>query len=131
MPSINDLRVKCQSGLAGKEIWGYSRIQRGVSIYLTWLWIKLGLSANHVTLLNLVFVSFAALSVVNGLFLVGFLCFHLYFIVDCSDSFLTKFVVNKTAVENNIKCVIAGIKDFKVKLLQLILKRNILVCIKI
>lgn len=34
------------------------------------------------------------------------------FIVDCSDNLQTKFVVNKTAVENNIKCVIAGIKDF-------------------
>ena len=34
------------------------------------------------------------------------------FIVDCSDNLQTKFVVNKTAIENNIKCVIAGIKDF-------------------
>jgi len=34
------------------------------------------------------------------------------YIVDCSDNLETKFLVNKTAVENNIKCVIAGIKDF-------------------
>ncbi len=34
------------------------------------------------------------------------------FIVDCSDNLQTKFIVNKTAVENNVKCVIAGIKDF-------------------
>jgi molybdopterin/thiamine biosynthesis adenylyltransferase len=34
------------------------------------------------------------------------------FIVDCSDNFQTKFLVNKIAVENNLKCVIAGIKDF-------------------
>ncbi|MHA1986298.1 MAG: HesA/MoeB/ThiF family protein [Promethearchaeota archaeon] len=34
------------------------------------------------------------------------------FIVDCSDNFKTKFLVNQIAVENNIKCVIAGIKDF-------------------
>jgi len=34
------------------------------------------------------------------------------FIVDCSDNFKTKFLVNKIAVENNLKCVIAGIKDF-------------------
>jgi adenylyltransferase/sulfurtransferase len=34
------------------------------------------------------------------------------FIVDCSDNFTTKFLVNKIAVENNLKCVIAGIKDF-------------------
>ncbi|MFX1553887.1 MAG: ThiF family adenylyltransferase [Promethearchaeota archaeon] len=34
------------------------------------------------------------------------------FIVDCSDNFKTKFLVNKIAVENNLRCVIAGIKDF-------------------
>lgn len=34
------------------------------------------------------------------------------FIVDCSDNFNTKFLVNRIAVENEIKCVIAGIKDF-------------------
>ena len=34
------------------------------------------------------------------------------FIVDCSDNFKTKFLVNRTAINNDIKCVIAGIKDF-------------------
>ena len=34
------------------------------------------------------------------------------FIVDCSDNFKTKFLVNQIAIENNLKCVIAGIKDF-------------------
>jgi molybdopterin/thiamine biosynthesis adenylyltransferase len=34
------------------------------------------------------------------------------FIVDCSDNFQTKFLVNRIAIENNIRCVIAGIKDF-------------------
>ena len=34
------------------------------------------------------------------------------FIVDCSDNFKTKFLVNKVAVEFNVKSIIAGIKDF-------------------
>lgn len=34
------------------------------------------------------------------------------FIIDCSDNFKTKFLVNKTAVENDMRAVIAGIKDF-------------------
>ncbi|MFX1385092.1 MAG: ThiF family adenylyltransferase [Promethearchaeota archaeon] len=34
------------------------------------------------------------------------------FIVDCSDNLSTKFLINKVAIENNMKCVIAGIKDF-------------------
>ena len=31
---------------------------------------------------------------------------------DRSDNLKTKFLVNQMVVENNIKCVIAGIKDF-------------------
>jgi len=34
------------------------------------------------------------------------------FIVDCSDNFKTKFLVNKVAIEYNVKAIIAGIKDF-------------------
>ncbi|MFX1394759.1 MAG: ThiF family adenylyltransferase [Promethearchaeota archaeon] len=34
------------------------------------------------------------------------------FIVDCSDNLQTKFLINKVAIENKMKCVIAGIKDF-------------------
>ena len=34
------------------------------------------------------------------------------FIVDCSDNMKTKFLVNKMAVKNNMRAVIAGIKDF-------------------
>ena len=34
------------------------------------------------------------------------------FIVDCSDNFKTKFLINKIAVEFNVKSIIAGIKDF-------------------
>ncbi|MFX1311408.1 MAG: ThiF family adenylyltransferase, partial [Promethearchaeota archaeon] len=34
------------------------------------------------------------------------------FIVDCSDNLKTKFLVNSFAIENNLRCVIAGIKDF-------------------
>lgn len=34
------------------------------------------------------------------------------FIVDCSDNFKTKFLVNRVALDYGVKSVIAGIKDF-------------------
>ncbi|MHA1478644.1 MAG: HesA/MoeB/ThiF family protein [Promethearchaeota archaeon] len=34
------------------------------------------------------------------------------FIVDCSDNFETKFLVNRVAVDFGVKTIIAGIKDF-------------------
>ena len=34
------------------------------------------------------------------------------YIVDCSDNAKTKFMVNDAAIRNNMKCTIAGVKDF-------------------
>ena len=34
------------------------------------------------------------------------------FIVDCSDNFKTKFLVNRVAIDFGVKSIIAGIKDF-------------------
>jgi molybdopterin/thiamine biosynthesis adenylyltransferase len=34
------------------------------------------------------------------------------YIIDCSDNFETKFLVNRIALKYNLRCVIAGIKDF-------------------
>jgi len=34
------------------------------------------------------------------------------FIVDCSDNFKTKFLVNRIALDFGVKSIIAGIKDF-------------------
>lgn len=34
------------------------------------------------------------------------------YIVDCSDNAKTKFMVNDAAIRNNVRCTIAGVKDF-------------------
>jgi len=46
------------------------------------------------------------------------------FIVDCSDNFKTKFLVNKIAIEVDLKCVIAGIKDFYGQIMTINPKRT-------
>ncbi|MFW9969888.1 MAG: ThiF family adenylyltransferase [Candidatus Odinarchaeota archaeon] len=46
------------------------------------------------------------------------------FIVDCSDNFQTKFLVNKVAVNNDLRCVIAGIKDFYGQILTINPKKS-------
>ena len=42
------------------------------------------------------------------------------FIVDCSDNFKTKFLVNRTAINTRTKCVIAGVKDFYGQIMTII-----------
>ena len=46
------------------------------------------------------------------------------FIVDCSDNFKTKFLVNKIAVEHKIRCVIAGVRDFYGQIITINLKET-------
>ncbi|MHA1670620.1 MAG: HesA/MoeB/ThiF family protein [Promethearchaeota archaeon] len=46
------------------------------------------------------------------------------FIVDCSDNLETKFLVNRTAIEYDMKCVIAGIKDFYGQIMTIIPRKT-------
>jgi molybdopterin/thiamine biosynthesis adenylyltransferase len=46
------------------------------------------------------------------------------FIVDCSDNFKTKFLVNQVAIEYDLRCIIAGIKDFYGQILTINPKRS-------
>ncbi len=70
------------------ELW-YSRlIGRRISIYFTWIFLHSNITPNQITLLSLlsglvgcVFVAIPKLST----FLIGFLFFHLYIILDSSD----------------------------------------------
>jgi molybdopterin/thiamine biosynthesis adenylyltransferase len=46
------------------------------------------------------------------------------FIVDCSDSSATKFLVNRTAIEYDMKCIISGIKDFYGQIMTIIPRKT-------
>ena len=46
------------------------------------------------------------------------------FIVDCSDNFKTKFLVNEVAVNYGVKAVIAGIKDFYGQIITIVPKKT-------
>jgi molybdopterin/thiamine biosynthesis adenylyltransferase len=46
------------------------------------------------------------------------------FIVDCSDNLATKFLVNRTAIEYGMKCVISGIKDFYGQIMTIIPRKT-------
>lgn len=46
------------------------------------------------------------------------------YIVDCSDNLSTKFLVNRTAIEYNLKCVISGIKDFYGQIMTIIPRKT-------
>ena len=91
MPSINELRVVCQSGIKGKDVWSWFQIQRRFSIYFTKLFVTFGVSANQVTFINLLTVIFALTLIVFKQFIFGFLLLQLYFVLDCSDGEVARY----------------------------------------
>ena len=46
------------------------------------------------------------------------------YIVDCSDNLRTKFLVNRTAIEYDMKCVISGIQDFYGQIMTIIPRKT-------
>ena len=91
MPSISELRVICQSGIKGKDIWSWFQIQRRFSIYFTKLFVTFGVSANQVTLINLLTVLSALALIALKHFIFGFLLLQLYFVIDCSDGEVARY----------------------------------------
>lgn len=94
MESISELRTICQSTRPSIFSDFLSRWYYKVSIYFTWLCLKLGMSANQVTVLS------GAVAITGGLLLIadsklltilGALCFHMFCILDMSDGEVARY----------------------------------------
>lgn len=85
--SIRELREIGQHGKE-KEIW------RAFSIYFTYLFVKIGLTANQVTLLGIIPGILGGILLIIGGFkywLIGIVCFLLSYILDYSDGEVARF----------------------------------------
>lgn len=97
MESIKELRAICQTTRESEIYqmnWFDKNILRKISIYLTKLCLKLGISANQVTLIDFlmviaagVFFTFAS----PGYWLIGILFFYLYLQIDCVDGEVARY----------------------------------------
>jgi phosphatidylglycerophosphate synthase len=88
-PTLAELRLKVQKD-RHREIgnWPARRVARPAAVYGTWLAVRLGLSAHHVTLLALASSLAAALAVMTGSragFAAGAVLAHLAFWLDHVD----------------------------------------------
>lgn len=88
-----------KSSIKTDELW-YSRVfGRKVSIYFTWLLLKLGLTPNQSTFLSFVLGTlglcfFASSNITYIIF--GFTLFHLYIIIDSSDGEMARYLDMKS-----------------------------------
>lgn len=94
VPDIATLRDTCQSGKVAHDSRAWYRLQRSVSIYLTWLLLHTGLTANHVTMIS---VAFALLGTAllatrpSWLALAGGACFLAHHLFDKVDGDIARF----------------------------------------
>ena len=101
MESITRMRQICQTTREGpvyKMNWFDRNFLRKVSIYITKLCLKLGLSANQVTLIDFLFVIGAGVFFVQPEpynWLIGLGLFISYLIVDCSDGEVARYNESK------------------------------------
>jgi hypothetical protein len=94
MESIAKLREICQSTRPGAYSDFLSTFYSKLSIYFTWCFIKMRMSANQVTVLS------GMVSIVGGLMLssdskwivlLGVICFHIFAILDWSDGEVARY----------------------------------------
>lgn len=96
MPSIQELRELTQKEkIEGRERpWGYAIFQRGPSIYLTWLLIKLPISPNAITLVSIacgVGAAVASTSVSWNAKVVGLVLIYLNLLLDRVDGEVARY----------------------------------------
>jgi phosphatidylglycerophosphate synthase len=102
MPTIKEMREVCQLkrlNAKGKKVlagyWFNALFTRHISIYFTWLFIKMGLSANAVTFMMMpVGLIGSALCIVHILWLniVGILLLMFAIVLDCSDGEVARWI---------------------------------------
>ena len=97
MESIKELREICQTGRES-EIYQFNWIDRNIlrriSIYLTKLCLKIGISANQVTLVDFIMVVAAGVffTFANPAYwFIGILFFFLYLLIDCVDGEVARY----------------------------------------
>lgn len=123
MESIKELRAICQTTRESEIYqmnWFDKNVSRRISIYLTRLCLKLGISANQVTLIDFLMVVAAGVffTFVNPLFwLIGIFFFFLYLVIDCADGEVARYNLakgKKSKAPFGVGAILGGIVDWVV-----------------
>ena len=94
MESITELRKICQSSRPSIFNDFLNRFYYRVSIYFTWLCLKLNLTANQVTVISVLFSILGGFLITSNnhyFTIIGFICFHIFAILDMSDGEVARY----------------------------------------
>lgn len=96
MPTIRELRAICQQPVLNSsgENWYGKLVSRKVSIYFTWLFVKLGLTPNQVTVVHILCGVAGAVLLTSQdtvAIVLGALLLQLWLIFDCTDGEVARY----------------------------------------
>jgi len=99
MIPINQIKKVCQNPATYSSAGFIDRIHLRMSIYFTWVFVNMGISANKITILSGILcliggVLLASESII--LFFIGVLCFNFFPVLDCCDGHVARYNNNST-----------------------------------
>lgn len=119
--SIRELREICQTGRESEIYqmnWFDKNVSRRISIYITKLFLRAGISANQATLIDFLFVVAAGVffTFANPVYwFIGIFLFFLYLVFDCVDGEVARYniaKVNKSPLPFGVGGLISGVVDW-------------------
>ena len=97
MSSIAQLRAELQKPRASVDTWYGKNVMRRFSIYITWLFSKLGFSPNTATSLSVVAVFLGAIFLSASFWGLGIFFINLWYLLDHVDGELARFYGRSSA----------------------------------
>jgi|TARA_B100000787_G_scaffold19947_1_gene13706 hypothetical protein len=94
LENIQELRLKCQERPEKVNLKLSKYLYRPISIYITYIFLKLSISANFVTLLSILITFLGSFFLLNGGMVnltIGFFCFWLFYLLDFCDGEIARY----------------------------------------
>ena len=95
MDTIEQLRIKCGKKMTPEQRkqrpWFTEKVTRRFSIYLTWLFIRFGITANQVSLSVLILGIISGGAFIWGHFFVGVLFLQIWYLLDAVDGEIARY----------------------------------------
>lgn len=91
MESIHELREQLQSEKVKRQAWGYRYLRRGLSIYVTRLFLRTNIRPNQVTVAMVLIGIAGAVAIFFGYIWLGFILVYLNIVLDAVDGELARY----------------------------------------
>ena len=95
MESITELRTKVRKRISPEQYkkrpWFTEKVTRRISIYVSWAFLRIGLTANQVSFLVFILGIFSGVVFIQGRFLLAVLILQIWYLIDAVDGEIARY----------------------------------------